>query len=68
MSHSTDVFRVTSHRIPGQHIREYPNATADSTVDGLDLDIKQYEPLDNLQPKSGDVTFILSPGIGFIKV
>ena len=51
-------FRVVEHKIPGQHVREYAQATAHSQEDVLYLSVKQYIPLDNPSPKPGDVTII----------
>ncbi len=51
-------FRIVEHKIPGQHVREYPNATANSQEDVLYLNVKQYIPLNNQQPEDGDVTII----------
>lgn len=60
-------FHIAEHVIDGQHIREYPRATAtpDAT---LKLCIKQYTPLDNPNPKPRDVTLIATHGTGFPKV
>lgn len=61
------LFNITEHVIDGQHIREYPRATA--TPDApLKLCIKQYMPLDNPNPKPGDVTIIATHRYGFHKV
>jgi len=62
------IFRVANHRIEGQHIRQYPKATASSDIDSLWLDINQYVPVDNPNPTPGDVTIIAANGIGFAKV
>ncbi|OJJ49363.1 hypothetical protein ASPZODRAFT_1465315 [Penicilliopsis zonata CBS 506.65] len=60
-------FRVVEHTIPCQHIREYPGATANVQEDVLHLAVKQYIPLDNLDPQSGDVTIIGAHANGFPK-
>ncbi|KAH8800376.1 Alpha/beta hydrolase family-domain-containing protein [Xylogone sp. PMI_703] len=64
---SSDLFDVTEHIVPCQHIREYPYATADSQEDVLHLAVKQYRPLDNPQPSPGDVTLIGSHANSMVK-
>lgn len=64
---STQYFRVKSHTVPGQHIRHYPHATAHTEEDELQLAIKQYTPLDNLQPQPGDITIVAAHACGFGK-
>ena len=49
---------MSGHRILGQHIREYPGATAHGDDDALQIEIKQYTPIDNPTPQPGDVTII----------
>ncbi|KAK3687061.1 hypothetical protein LTR37_019175 [Vermiconidia calcicola] len=51
-------FRIISHKIPGQHIREYAQATGNTQEDILYLSVKQYIPFSNPNPQSGDVTVI----------
>lgn len=51
-------FHIREHRILGQHIREYPGATVHSEDDALQIEIKQYTPIDNPTPRPGDVTII----------
>lgn len=60
-------FRVIEHKVPCQHIREYPQALANEQEDTLHLAVKQYIPLDNPHPKPGDVTIIAAPGNAFPK-
>ena len=61
-------FEVIEHVIPGQHVREWPRATANSQEDVLDIHIKQYVPLDNPSPgRPGDVTIIGAHANGFPK-
>jgi hypothetical protein len=60
-------FRVVEHLIPCQHIREYAHATANEQEDVLHLAVKQYIPLDNPDPKPGDVTIIGGHANGFVK-
>lgn len=61
------LFHITEHVIDGKFIREYPRATATPDA-SLKLCIKQYTPLDNPNPKPGDVTIIATHGTGFPKV
>jgi hypothetical protein len=65
---SAHLFLVEDHVVPCQHIREYPRATAGEQEAVLHLAAKQYIPLDNLQPKPGDVTVIGAHANGFPKV
>ncbi len=63
------VFNIVEHVIPGQHIREYPNATKHSQEDVLQLSIKEYVPLN--RPKHvphESLTIIGAHGNGFPKV
>jgi hypothetical protein len=41
---ATKHFNVLEHRVPCQHIRHYPRATAHSEEDELFLAVKQYVP------------------------
>ncbi|KAJ5472365.1 hypothetical protein N7530_006366 [Penicillium desertorum] len=51
-------FHIVEHRVPCQHIREYPGETLDTQEDVLHLSVKQYIPWDNLNPQPGDVTIV----------
>lgn len=51
-------FEIVTHKIPCQHIREYPRALANAQEDVLYIHVKQYIPLDNTNPQPGDVTII----------
>lgn len=62
------LFDVKEHVVDGQHIREYPRATAHSQEEVLQLAVKQYIPKDNPNPKPGDITIIASHANGFVKV
>lgn len=64
---STSIFQITEHVIPCQYIREYPDAIK-SERRLLQLAIKEYRPLDNLDPSPGDVTIIAAHGNGLPKV
>jgi hypothetical protein len=61
------LFKVVEHVTLCQHIREYPNG-GKPQQDGLKLAIKQYIPLDNINPSDGDVTIIGAYANGFPKV
>ena len=60
-------FRIVEHLVPCQHIREYAQATANEQEDVLHLAVKQYIPLDNPNPKPGDITIIGGHANGFVK-
>ena len=63
------VFNVVEHVIPGQHIREYPNATKHSQEDALKLSVKQYVPLNTGDRTAHNaVTIVGLHGNGFPKV
>jgi len=61
-------FIVKEHKVPGQHIREYPHALANSQNDVLYLAVKEYIPRDNQNPQPGDVTILGAHANGFPKV
>ena len=63
----SSVFEIREHTIECQHIRQYARATADSQEDVLHLAVKQYIPLDNQNPKGGDITIIGACANGFPK-
>ena len=65
---STSLFKVNSHTLPCQHIREYPGATSKSQEDVLQLCVKQYTPLSNPSPSPGDITIIGAHANAFPKV
>lgn len=65
---STANFEIVEHVIEAGHIREYARATLDSQEDILQLAVKQYIPLNNLNPQPGDVTIIGAHANGFPKV
>jgi pimeloyl-ACP methyl ester carboxylesterase len=64
---SSSLFKVTEHAVPCAHIRHYPFATIDGKDHELHLSVKQYTPLDNLNPQPGDVTFLGAHANGFPK-
>ena len=62
-------FNVIEHVIPGQHIREYPNATRHHQEDTLFIAIKQYIPQTKSHSSSTTgLTIIGGHGAGFPKV
>lgn len=65
---SPSPFIITEHLVDCQHVREYPRATATEHGGALKLAIKQYTPLDNLEPQPGDITIIATHGSGLPKV
>lgn len=64
----SNLFSITKHKVPCQHIREYPKATAGEQEVTQYLEIKQYVPLSNASPSPGDVTIIAAHANGFPKV
>ncbi|OGM47998.1 hypothetical protein ABOM_002753 [Aspergillus bombycis] len=60
-------FQVIEHKFLGQHIREYPRATATSQEDPLSIIAKQYVPWDNINPSPGDISIISAHGNGIPK-
>jgi len=64
---SNPLFKVFEHISPCQHVREYPNGDR-RQQETLKLAIKQYVPLNNLNPLDGDVTIITTHANGFPKV
>lgn len=64
----SSIFEIKEHTIECQHIRQFPRATLVSQEDVLHLAIKQYIPLDNQDPKDGDITIIGACANGFPKV
>ncbi|KAI2884109.1 hypothetical protein CBS13152_8172 [Aspergillus niger] len=60
-------WKIVEHRVPSQHVREYPAATTITQESVLYLAVKQYIPLSNINPPPGDATIIVAPGGGFGK-
>jgi hypothetical protein len=60
-------FKIVQHVVEGQHTREYAHATANDDSDIPRLAVKQYIPLDNLDPQPGDVTIIAAHANGVPK-
>lgn len=65
---SSTIYQIKEHLVPCQHIRQYAHATLGSQEDVLHLAVKQYTPLDNLDPSPGDLTIIGAHANGFPKV
>ncbi|KGM92332.1 uncharacterized protein PADG_11527 [Paracoccidioides brasiliensis Pb18] len=60
-------FNVIEHVAPCQYIREYPGAIDTDQEETLYLSVKQYVPIDNPNPKPGDITIIGAHANGFPK-
>ena len=69
MFDATEHFDVSSHVIPCQNIRDYPNAVKDGTSI-LQLAVKEYRPHSSSNASSNDegVTVIATHANGFPKV
>ncbi|KAL8835298.1 MAG: hypothetical protein Q9170_003384 [Blastenia crenularia] len=63
----TPYFDVQSQSLPGQHIREYPAATANCQEETLNIHIKQYTPAHRKSCPDGAVTIIAAHANGFPK-
>lgn len=59
-------FTVKEHRVPGQHIREYPRATANAQEEVLELAVKEYIPREGGGGEG--VTILAAHANGFPKV
>ena len=64
---SSAFFRCNEHTVSCQHIRGYYRATAFSQETELRLAVKQYTPLNNLDPRAGDITIIAAHATGSCK-
>jgi hypothetical protein len=60
-------FKVVKHVLSCQQIRGYSQATTHANSPS-NLVVKQYVPLDNPNPRPGDVTIIATHGSGLPKV
>lgn len=63
---SSDLFNITEHVMLCAHIREYRNGVKDEGT-ALQLVIKEYRPLNNLDPEPGSVTIIATTPNAFPK-
>ncbi|KAK6499638.1 hypothetical protein TWF481_010001 [Arthrobotrys musiformis] len=59
-------FKVEKHVIPAFPIREHPRGTW-TDDDRLELMVNQYKPVNNPDPKPGDLTLIVAHANGFHK-
>lgn len=64
---SSSPFTVAEHLIDASYIREYPHATTTQEAP-LKLAVKKYTPVDNPNPRPGDITLVAVPGSGLPKV
>jgi pimeloyl-ACP methyl ester carboxylesterase len=65
---STANFTITTRTFPGQHIRHYPGGTRNNDETAIQyLEVKQYTPLDNINPQADDATIIGTCATGFPK-
>lgn len=65
---SSNLFRIEEHQLEGSHIRSFPRSTSTNQEEVLQIAIKQYTPLNNLNPKDGDITIVAAHANGFPKV
>ncbi|KAL8771179.1 MAG: hypothetical protein Q9209_003350 [Squamulea sp. 1 TL-2023] len=63
----TQYFDIQSYALPGQYIREYPAATANSQEETLHLHVKQYTPVNRRKCPDGAITIIAAHANGFPK-
>jgi len=61
------VFAIKTHVLAGQHIRHFERANRHENEDVQRLQVKQYIPLNNQQPKDDDVTIIGTCAVSFPK-
>ena len=64
---SSSPYRIRQHVLPGQYIREYSAATAESQEDDLYLHINQYTPVQPVDAHSLNITIIGAPANGLTK-
>lgn len=62
-----EYFLCREHTVSSQHIRGYYKSTANNEEECLTLAVKQYIPIDNAEPRPGDVTIIAAHAAGFFK-
>ena len=61
------LFNIIEHRVPCGYVRDFQGAIATDESDSLHLAVKQYIPIDNPNPRPGDVTIIGAHANGFPK-
>ncbi|ORY15558.1 Alpha/beta hydrolase family-domain-containing protein [Clohesyomyces aquaticus] len=64
---SAEYFRVDEHKLEASHIRGFPRTTSTNQEEVLHIAIKQYTPLNNTDPKPGDITIIAAHANAFPK-
>lgn len=64
---SSSPFTVKDHLIDASYIREYPHATTTQEAP-LKLAVKKYTPVNNPNPRPGDITLVAVGGNGMPKV
>ena len=64
---SSGIFKIQTHKVPCQYIREYPRAIVDQEGD-LYLHVKQYTPQDDFHSRPNAITIIGAHANGFPKV
>jgi hypothetical protein len=64
---SSHLFRIKDRTLEASHIRSYPRTAATTQEEVLHLAIKQYTPLNNPNPKPGDITIIAAHANAFPK-
>ena len=65
---SSTLFRIVEHTSPCQHIREYPNGLKRGKAPTMQIAVKQYIPLNDLEPDEHAITIIAAHALGFPKV
>ena len=66
----TSYFTIKEHTIPGQYIREYPDATYEDEECELLIHVKQYVPSRSVHSHADAVTLLgaHANGIGFLSM
>lgn len=65
---SSTKWKVKHHVVPAAHMRGYARGCTDEfSGRPMRLAVKQYVPLSNLAPSKGDVTLVMSGGLGVSK-
>ncbi|CAI6241892.1 unnamed protein product [Periconia digitata] len=64
---SSEHYRIDEHVLEASHIRGFHRTTATSQEEVLRLAIKQYTPLNNTNPKPGDITIVAAHANAFPK-
>ena len=64
---ATSAFQIIDHTTLCQHVREYPSGVKPG-CESVKLAVKQYKPLEPLEPSADAVTIIATHANGFPKV